>query len=389
MTAEIGHSMVFREIKIMACCIGEQFRVVVGRALLTGILVMLGFGVGLTGSATLSTPVANAQASGEVPGNWSGNLSDAEIWRQIRRGIEGSVSIPDKKAGTLVQSEGDNWRAFKNGPLSNFGGWLLLISIVAIALFFFLRGRISIDAGPDRMGRTIERFNGLERFTHWLTASSFIVLALTGLNVLYGRYILKPILGAEAFAGITQFGKYVHNYIAFAFMLGIIMMFVLWIRHNIPNMNDVRWLSVGGGLFSKGVHPPADRFNAGQKIVFWLVILGGASLSISGVALLFPFEISIWAATFSFLNIFGFDLPTQLTGLQETQLSVLWHSLIALVMVAVVLGHIYIGSLGMEGAIDAVGSGHVDLNWAREHHGLWVAELERTGGIEDPAQPAE
>lgn len=373
----------------MKTCTGGRSMTQVFKALFLVVLLTFGFGAGFTGNVTLGMSTASAQTSGEVPGNWSGNLSDAEIWRKIRRGIEGSVSIPDKKAGTLVQSEGDNWRAFKNGPLSNFGGWLLLISIVAIALFFFLRGRISIDAGPDRMGRTIERFNALERFTHWLTASSFIVLALTGLNVLYGRYVLKPILGADVFASITLFGKYVHNYIAFAFMLGIIMMFVLWIRHNIPNMNDLRWLSVGGGLFSKGIHPPADRFNAGQKIVFWLVVLGGVSLSVSGIALLFPFEISIWGATFGFLNVFGFDLPTQLTALQETQLSVLWHSLIALVMIAVVIGHIYIGSLGMEGAIDAVGTGHVDLNWAREHHGLWVAELEQTGGIEDPAQPAE
>lgn len=373
----------------MTTCIGGRSGTRVFRALFVVALFVFGISAGLTGNATLSMPEAAAQTSGEVPGNWSGNLSDAEVWRQIRRGIEGSVSIPDKMAGTLVQSQGDNWRAFKNGPLSNFGGWLLLVSIVAIALFFFLRGRITIDAGPDRMGRTIERFNALERFTHWLTASSFIVLALTGLNVLYGRYVVKPILGADVFASITLFGKYVHNYIAFAFMLGIVMMFVLWVRHNIPNMNDIRWLSVGGGLFSKGVHPPASRFNAGQKIIFWLVILGGVTLSVSGVMLLFPFEFSIWGATFSFLNAFGFDLPTQVTALQETQLSVLWHSLMALIMIAVVIGHIYIGSLGMEGAIDAVGTGHVDLNWAREHHGLWVAELEQTGGIEDPAHPAE
>ncbi len=359
------------------------------RGLFVVALLIYGVGAGLTGNMNMATSGASAQTAGSVPGNWSGNVSDAEIWRQVRRGVEGTVSIPDKKAGTLVQSEGDNWRAFKNGWLSNFGGWLLLISIVVIAAFFLVRGRISIDAGPDMMGRTIERFNALERFTHWLTASSFIMLALTGLNLLYGRYILKPVIGADAFAALTQFGKFTHNYIAFAFMLGIFMMFVLWVRHNIPNMNDIRWLSVGGGLLSKGVHPPADRFNAGQKIIFWLIILGGTTSSLSGLALIFPFEITPWAATFTFMNAFGFDLPTQLTALQETQVSALWHGFTALVLISVVIGHIYIGSLGMEGAIAAVGTGHVDLNWAREHHGLWVAELEQTGGIEEPGQPAE
>ena len=231
-----------------------------------------------------------------------------------------------------------------------------------------------VDSGLS--GQTIERFNSLERATHWLTASSFIVLALTGLNVLYGRYIFKPILGPEIFAAVTSYGKFVHNYIAFAFILGIILMFVLWVRHNIPNTTDLRWLAVGGGLFSKGVHPPSKRFNAGQKLIFWSVIIGGASLSVSGVALLFPFEVSIWAGTFSLLNMLGLSLPTELSALQETQLSLIWHSLVGLVMIAIIIGHIYIGSVGMEGAIDAVGSGQVDLNWAREHHNLWVEEVE-------------
>jgi len=373
----------------MTIFIGERMKTRFFRGLLVATFLVFGVGAGMTGNIDLLTSSASAQTEGAVPGNWSGNVSDAEIWRQVRRGVEGAVSIPDKKAGTLVQSEGDNWRAFKNGTLSNFGGWLLLATVVVIVVFYLVRGQITIDAGPDTMGRTIERFNGLERFTHWLTASSFIVLALTGLNVLYGRYVLKPVIGADAFASLTMFGKYSHNYVAFAFMLGVVMMFVLWVRHNIPNMDDFRWLSVGGGFFSKGRHPLADRFNAGQKIIFWLIVLGGTTCSLSGLALLFPFEITPWAATFTLMNGFGFDLPTQLTALQETQISVLWHSFTAMVLISIVIGHIYIGSIGMEGAIDAVGTGHVDLNWAREHHGLWVAELEQTGGIEEPGQTAE
>jgi formate dehydrogenase subunit gamma len=328
---------------------------------------------GFVASPTLAVAPAVAQTQGQVPGNVRGNISQTEIWRAVRKGIEGQVSIPDKKAGVLVQSEGDNLRAFRNGPLSLYGAWLLLVSVVLIALFFALRGRIKIDAGPS--GQTVERFDALERFTHWLTASSFILLALTGLNLLYGKFVLMPIIGQKAFAAITLWGKYAHNYLGFAFMLGVIMMFVLWVRHNLPNKHDLVWLAKGGGLFVKGVHPPAKKFNAGQKLIFWLVIIGGGSLGFSGFCLLFPFEINPWAATFKFLNVFGLSLPTTLTPLQETQLSLLWHGAVALVMIAIVIGHIYIGSLGMEGAIDAVGSGQVDENWAREHHSLWFAEL--------------
>ncbi len=348
------------------------------------LVVAYGAAAGLTGSLVLDSP-AQAQTGGAVPGNWSGNLSDAELWRAIRKGAEGTVSLADKKGAVMVQSEGESWRNFKNGPLSQLGGWLLLAVIVVLALFRGLRGQIKVDAGLS--GQTIERFNGLERATHWLTASSFIILALTGLNIMYGRYWLLPAIGPDAFAALTYYGKIAHNYIAFAFILGIVTMLVLWVKDNIPDSTDFNWIAKGGGMFSKGVHPPAKRFNFGQKMIFWIVILGGASLSWSGLALLFPYQITPWGETFAIMNIVGFGLPTDLTALQEVQLSVLWHGLTAVIMIAVIIAHIYIGSpVGMEGAIGAVGSGQVDVNWAKEHHSLWAAEIE---GGEGGKQPAE
>lgn len=325
---------------------------------------------------------AVAQTEGRVPGDTLGNLSDSDLWRAMRQGVAGTVSIPDKKAGILIQSEGDNWRAIRNGPLSIYGGWLLLAVIVVLAVFFAIRGRIRVEVGAS--GRVIERFNFIERFTHWLTASSFIVLALTGLNMLYGRYVFGIGAGAapgeftvwhEVGAAITYYGKLAHNFIAFAFMIGVILMFVLWVRHNVVNRYDLIWLVKGGGLFMKGVHPPARKFNAGQKIVFWIVILAGISISVSGISLMFPFQIPLFAKTFEVVNWFGAELPTDLSVIAEMQLSQLWHAILGLIFIAVIIPHIYIGSLGMEGAFDAMGTGMVDLNWAREHHSIWVAEI--------------
>lgn len=335
---------------------------------------------------------AESPVDGQVPGQSLGTSSDSEYWRAVRGGTEGFVSIPDKKAGTLIQSEGEAWRAVRNGPLSLYASWALLGTIVVLGLFYAIRGRIRIEHGPS--DKKITRFKAVERFGHWMLAISFIILGLTGLNILYGRYFLKPLIGDGAFGFITQMGKYLHNYLAFAFMAGLVMIFVMWVRHNLPDRTDVKWLVQAGGLFSKKLHPPAKKFNAGQKLIFWSVIVGGVSLSLSGWALMFPFTTHFFAGTFGKINmLFGTDLPTALSVIQEQQLNQLWHAIMAIFMVCVILAHIYIGSVGMEGAFDAMGSGEVDLNWAKEHHSLWVEEQQEdihkdrsSGGAPQPAE---
>jgi formate dehydrogenase subunit gamma len=326
--------------------------------------------------------------AGNVPGNALGNSSDSQMWLDIRKGLQGTVSLPDKKLGILIQSEGENWRAVLNGPVKLYGSWLLLGMIALLALFFALRGRVPIDGGWS--GRTVERFNSLDRFAHWLSAVSFIVLAVTGLNIVYGKYVLMPVIGPAAFAWFTQVGKYIHNYVAFAFMAGILMMFLLWVRFNIPKRHDLTWIRQGGGLFNSKIHPVSERFNAGQKAIFWLVALGGLSLSMSGIALLFPYEFGFFAKTFETLNLLGLNLPTELSPIAEQQLNVVWHSIVGFVMIAVILAHIYIGSVGMQGAFAAMGSGRVDENWAAEHHNLWYERLKREGYAPPSGrQPAE
>jgi formate dehydrogenase subunit gamma len=328
----------------------------------------------------VAPPPVLAQEQGEVPGGALGGASTSDMWRGVREGRSGTVSIPNEQAAVLIQSEGDNWRAIRNGPLSLYGVWALLGVIALLALFFAIRGRIRIEGG--RSGHRIQRFNGVERFAHWLTATTFVVLALTGLNMLYGRYVLLPLLGPEIFAALTLGGKYAHNYLAFGFMIGLVMLFVLWVLPNLPTHHDVIWLLKGGGMLKRGTHVHAKKFNAGQKIVFWLVILGGVSVSLSGIMLLFPFELSMFGATFAWINwAFGTDYPAQLTAMQEMQFAQAWHAIVGLVLTAIIIGHIYIGTIGMEGAFDAMGSGEVDENWAREHHDLWVQQLERKGAL--------
>lgn len=326
-----------------------------------------------------------ALSGGAVPGGSLGTSSDAEFWREVRRGVQGNVSIPDKQAGVLVESGGDTWQEVRNGPLKTYGAWLVLGMVALLALFFLLRGRIRIEAG--KAGRTIERFDDVDRFAHWLTAVSFILLALSGMWLLWGRDVLIPLIGAGPYATVAYWGKYAHNFLAFSFIVGFVLMFALWVGDNIPNRHDLAWIAKGGGLFSKHVHPHSRKFNAGQKVIFWAVVLGGLSLALSGVGLLFPFETAMWGKTFGFLSSLGIPgLPADVTPRMEMQLNSVWHGVVGLVMIAIILAHIYIGSVGMEGAFAAMGSGRVDENWAREHHDLWVAEVEDKS-VEEAGRP--
>ena len=323
-----------------------------------------------------------AQQGGAVPGDSLGLNSDSDLWRFVRTGNAGSTQMKDELAAVMIQSEGDNWRAMRNGPISLIGALGMFAIIFALGLFYMARGRIKIDSGPS--GKTILRFGTIDRFAHWLMAGSFIILGITGLNMLYGRYTLLPLIGKDAFAAFTAFGKYAHNFLAFAFMVGLALSFFLWVRHNIPNKIDLQWIKMGGGIVKKGVHPPAKKFNAGQKIIFWAVMIGGLSVSMSGIALMFPFQTTMFADTFALLNTVGFNLPTNLTPLQEQQFNQIWHGFVSLVLIIMIMAHIYIGSVGMEGALDAMNSGHVDRNWAKEHHSLWVEEEDQKA-----AKPAE
>ncbi|WP_211299433.1 formate dehydrogenase subunit gamma [Pukyongiella litopenaei] len=324
-----------------------------------------------------------------------GGASDADMYRALRYGsADVTVSSRSPAAGVIIQDGGMWWLQFRRGPLATYGAWLLGGTLVALALFYLLRGKIRID-GP-RTGQTILRFSGFERFGHWLFAGSFLILGLTGLITLFGRMALIPLIGKDAYASIALAGKWVHNNIAWAFMLGLVIVIVNWTLHNLPNRHDLVWLARGGGLFSSGVHPPARKFNAGQKLIFWGCVVLGISISLSGLSLLFPFQLPMFAKTFAVINDLGLPglvgadpLPRQLAPHEEMQFAQLWHTIVAFVFMAMIFAHIYLGSIGMEGAFDAIGTGEVDEQWAREHHSLWVDEVRAKEAGRTTATPAE
>ncbi len=324
----------------------------------------------------------------------SGASSDSDVYRALRFGsADVTVSSRGPADSVLIQDGGMWWWEFRTGPLREYGTYIIAGMLGIIALFFLLRGKIRIDG--ERTGRTVLRFNSFERFGHWLFAGSFLILGITGLLTLYGRDFLIPIFGKEGFAMIAQGCKWLHNNLAWAFMLGLVIVTVNWIAHNIPNRTDLKWLAAGGGLFTKGSHPPAKKFNAGQKVIFWACILLGISISLSGLSLLFPFELPMFAKTFSVANstgipqMLGLNLPVQMSPQEEMQYAQVWHVMVAYVFIAIIIAHIYLGSVGMEGAFDAMGTGEVEEQWAREHHSLWLKEVQEKEAEKAAASPAE
>jgi formate dehydrogenase subunit gamma len=297
----------------------------------------------------VATP-ASAQGGGSSVNPTASSVKEDQLLREMRR-IQGRGTLPDMKSEVIEQPAGRDWRYFHDVTLRWIGGIAIVGMLALLVVFYITRGPVRIAAG--RSGRTVLRFNSLERSVHWLTAVSFIVLGLSGLNLTYGKDLLLPLIGPAAFTNWSQFGKYAHNYLSFPFTLGVLMILILWIRDNIPDRLDVEWIKQGGGIVGNK-HPLARRFNAGQKIVFWVVVLGGLTMAITGYLLMFPF--------------YGG------TSVNTMQLAQMFHGVIAVLFVAAILAHIYIGTLGMEGAFDAMGSGQVDLNWAKEHHRLWVEE---------------
>ena len=264
--------------------------------------------------------------------------------------IQGRIVLPDERASVLMQPAGRTWRYFHEVLLRWTGAILILGSIIVLAIAYTTIGRLRISGG--REGTKVERFTAFERFSHWLTASSFVVLALTGLNLTFGKVLLLPLIGPEAFTSLSEAAKWLHNFVSFPFVLGLVLMVGMWTKDNIPRRVDIEWLKQGGG-FIKSKHPAAGRFNAGEKLVFWLALVAGAAAAVSGFLLIFPFYVT---------NIFGM------------QVAQVVHSIVAMLFIALIIAHIYIGTLGMEGAFEAMGSGSVDLNWAKEHHALWIKD---------------
>lgn len=296
------------------------------------------------------------------PGN------NAPVWRDVRGGDNPyqTTQVRGIESSVLVQPAGETWRQLRNGPITIYGGWLIVVVMVLIGVFYWWRGPIKLHEKPT--GRRLLRFGSWDRMVHWGAAISFMLLAVTGMIILFGKHILLPIFGYTLFSWLAILAKNIHNFVGPVFAFCTVLMFVTFVKDNLPKLYDLQWLAKAGGIFT-GTHVPSGRFNAGEKAWFWGgVTLLGIVVSITGFVLNFP----------------NFE-----QGRELMQQANVIHAIAAVVFMTLSLGHIYMGTIGIEGAYESMRTGYVDEAWAKEHHEFWYQETMANnkggGGAASPA----
>jgi formate dehydrogenase subunit gamma len=297
------------------------------------------------------------------PGN------NAPVWREVQSGQPNYTSLPGRETNVLIQpsarfpgqphrsTAGEAWRQFRNGPVTFYGGWLVVIVLLAIAGLYFAKGPVKLKHGLS--GRKILRFTLNERVIHWSVAISFCILGLSGLLMLFGKYVLLPIIGYTLFGWLTALGKNLHNFVAPFFIVSVLAMIVVYVRDNFPRWYDLRWMVRAWAFFFKNEEVPSGRYNGGEKVWFWIGVVGlSVVVSWTGVVLLFP----------------NFD---QTRAVMQDAWG--WHAVAALAYIAAALGHIYMGTIGVEHTYENMRHGYADENWAKEHHRYWYEDVVKSG----------
>jgi formate dehydrogenase subunit gamma len=312
--------------------------------------VLLSVATGATLAQTQDERVKEQQERAVTqPGN------NAPVWREVRQGQSPytNSTVQGRETNVLVQSWGETWRQIRNGPVTFWGGWLVIIVALILAALYFAKGPVKLHDRPS--GRLIHRFSSVEQVAHWCMAISFVVLGISGLVMLFGKHVLLPIIGYTLFAWLTALCKNLHNFVGPFFIVATLIFIVLFIRDNLPRAYDFKWFAKSWAYLTGKAHVPSGRFNAGEKVWFWGgVVVLSVIVAWSGLILLFP----------------NFDQTRAV--MQQAHI---WHVVAAVIYIALSLGHIYLGTLGVEGAYQAMRTGYVDEVWAREHHEIWYHEV--------------
>ncbi len=323
-----------------------------------------------TGLAAAQSPAVDAKgpdyAGEQQKQQISQPLNNQPVWKEIRSGAPQVTTVLGRETNVLIQPEGQTWRAIRV-PIADAGGWLIALVLLALMGFYAWRGPIDIHGRPT--GRLIERFSAVKRIAHWTIAISFVALAVSGLILTFGKSVLLPLIGYTLFSWLATLAKNLHNFTGPIFTVVLPVLIALFIRDNLPKAYDAEWIAKFGGMLDRSgaTHPPAGKYNAGEKVLFWVMVcLFSVTLVVTGLILDFP----------------NFD-QTRAT----MQIANIVHMSVAMLAIATTCFHIYLGTIGMRGAYEAMRYGYVDETWAKEHHEYWYNDV-MSGKVPRGAEPA-
>ena len=304
------------------------------------------------GAATPAPTPENASPAAAAQRQVNQPLNNAPVWREVRSGAPQVTTVTGRETNVLIQSKGETWRAIRNGDIMVYGGWAIALVVLALAVFYWIKGAIPLHEPPT--GRKILRFTVLDQTIHWATAISFVILAISGLVLLFGKTLLLPLVGPTLVSWLAILAKNLHNFVGPLFAVCIILMIVQFVKDNLPERGDGQWFANIGKVFTAN-EPPSGKFNALEKAWFWIgACVLGIIVSAAGFVLDFP----------------NFDQTRQ-----TMQWAHMIHSTGAILFMMGALGHIYIGTIGMVGAYDGMRYGYVDEIWAKEHHQYWYDDV--------------
>jgi formate dehydrogenase subunit gamma len=292
-------------------------------------------------------------------------LNNQPVWSEVRTGAPQTTTVVGRETNVLIQPQGQTWRALRT-PVMGAGAIIILLAVFGLAGFYAIRGKLDYERRPG--DRVIRRFAPMDRYAHWFLAITWITLAITGLILSIGKTVLLPLIGYTLFSWLAAFAKNLHNFVGPLLIVAIPLMFVRFIRDNGIGIEDVKWFTHIMGYF-KGHEYPSGKFNAGEKFVFWVVlVLLSTILVVTGLVLVFP----------------NFD---QTRG--TMQVANVLHMVAAYIAIALACVHIYLGTIGMTDAYRAMRDGYVDASWAKHHHARWYEDIVAGRAREKFVQPEE
>jgi len=278
--------------------------------------------------------------------------ADSQIWDAMRiQNIFGFGQKDSLNLGTLFTM------------LQGKYFYLIFLGIlIGVPAVFFIHFLIIGPKVFSHEGKPIFAFTLFKRIIHGIAGVSFMILIPTGIMIVYGNYL----------GGGTpiEYARHFHGIATILFTISIVPMFIFWFVDMLPTSDDIKWMFILGGYLSKEIKEiPAGKFNAGQKMWFWIATFGGFVMIATGASMYYQdFDLGI-ATT---LGISQIDL---------LRAAAIIHNVLSFAVTAFFFTHVYMAAIAIKGAIYSMITGYKEHEEVKYLHSTWYKKLKEQGKV--------